>query len=206
MQQALTHRSLGNNNNERLEFLGDAILGFVIAEALYQQYPEASEGQLTRLRAHLVKGERLAEIARTIELQENLKLGQGELKSGGWRRDSVLANTLEAIIGAIYLDSDFIACRTFIISLYQAYLAELNLNDIKKDPKTELQEYLQAHKQQKPVYKVINESGSPHKPTFKVTCMVDALDMEIVAEGTSKRKAEQQAARQALEKLHLEKQ
>ncbi len=204
MQQALTHRSLGNNNNERLEYLGDAILGFVIADTLYDLYPEASEGQLTRLRAHLVKGERLAEIARDLELQEHLILGQGELKSGGWRRDSVLANALEAIIGAIYLDSDFQTCHKFLTGLYKTYIDELGLDDIKKDPKTELQEYLQARKQQKPVYKVIDESGSSHKPVFKVACKIDELEADVVAEGNSKRKAEQLAARQALDLLILQ--
>ena len=144
LTQALTHRSLGNSNNERLEFLGDAILGFVIAEALFKKFPDAKEGDLTRLRAYLVKGERLAEIATGMQLQDALILGPGELKSGGWRRKSVLANTLEALLGAIFLDSDFDSCRQAILELYQSYLEKIEIADVKKDAKTRLQEYLQS--------------------------------------------------------------
>ncbi len=204
-EQALTHRSLGNKNNERLEYLGDSILGFVIAEYLYHRFPDSSEGLLTRLRASLVKGEKLAEIAREIQLSDKLKLGTGELKSGGWRRDSILADTLEALIGAVYLDSDFESCRTFIFELYQSHLERIDLSEIKKDAKTELQEYLQSRKQETPSYEVIKESGSSHQPEFTVSCKVDLLDEDIVAKGTSKRKAEQAAAKKAISILDIKK-
>lgn len=198
LQQALTHRSLGNNNNERLEFLGDAVLGSVVAAALFRKFPEANEGDLTRLRAHLVKGERLAEIANQHGLQDMINLGPGELKSGGWRRQSVLANTLEAILGAIFLDSDFESCQRVILHLYQPYLETINIDDIQKDAKTRLQEYLQSRQLNTPVYKLISQTGSPHNPHFKVSCHVENLDQEIIAEGKSKRKAEQAAAEKAL--------
>ena len=201
LTQALTHRSLGNSNNERLEFLGDAILGFVIAEALFKKFPDAKEGDLTRLRAYLVKGERLAEIATGMQLQDALILGPGELKSGGWRRKSVLANTLEALLGAIFLDSDFDSCRQAILELYQSYLEKIEIADVKKDAKTRLQEYLQSRQLNTPAYTVIKQSGTPHSPKFEVMCRIDELDEEITAEGTSKRRAEQAAAEKALEKL-----
>jgi ribonuclease III len=195
---ALTHRSLGNNNNERLEYLGDAILGFVIAEYIFEQFPESNEGDLTRLRASLVKGDKLAEIAKEIQLSEKLKLGTGELKSGGWRRNSILANTVEALIGAVYLDSDIESCRQFILSLYQNHLDNIDPSDIKKDAKTRLQEYLQSHKQAVPTYEVINESGTSHQPEFTVSCEVNLIEEPIIAKGTSKRKAEQAAAKKAI--------
>ena len=125
LEQALTHRSVNSNNNERLEYLGDAILGFVITDKLYSKFPDATEGELTRLRAYLVKGEKLAEIARNINLSDYLKLGPGELKSGGWRRNSILANTLEAVLGAIYLDSGIDECRIIILNLYHEYLENI---------------------------------------------------------------------------------
>ena len=201
LEQALTHRSVKSKNNERLEYLGDAILGFIIADGLYSKFPDATEGELTRLRAYLVKGEKLAEIARSVNLSEYLKLGPGELKSGGWRRDSILANTLEAIFGAIYLDSGIEQCRTIILDLYRDHLENISPADIKKDYKTRLQEYLQSHKYNTPIYKVLHEGGSPHKPVFKVSCEIDVLDDAIYAEGQSKRKAEQAAAKQAFKIL-----
>ncbi len=198
LEQALTHRSIGNHNNERLEYLGDAILGFVIADIIYQKFPSASEGELTRLRASLVKGAKLAEISREIDLAHEIKLGSGELKSGGWRRDSILANTLEALIGAIYLDSDIDSCRSFILKLYKAHLDRVNPADIKKDSKTQLQEYLQSRKQNVPEYKVMSETGSSHKPEFTVSCKVDLFDEPVIATGKSKRKAEQAVAKQVM--------
>ncbi len=198
LQQALTHRSLGNNNNERLEFLGDAVLGSVIAAALFRKFPDANEGDLTRLRAYLVKGERLAEIAGQHGLQDMINLGPGELKSGGWRRKSVLANTLEAILGAIFLDSDFESCQRVILHLYHPYLETINIDDIQKDAKTRLQEYLQSRQLNTPVYKLVSQTGSPHNPHFKVSCHIENLGHEVIAEGKSKRKAEQAAAEQAL--------
>lgn len=198
LDQALTHRSLGNKNNERLEYLGDAVLDTIISDFIYHKYPDASEGELTRLRASLVKGEKLAEIGRDIQLSKDIKLGPGELKSGGWRRDSIIANTLEALIGAIYLDSDFEACREFIHKLYGKHLENIDLATIKKDPKSQLQEYLQSHKQVVPVYNVMDESGSSHQPEFIVSCKVDSLEEPVVATGSSKRKAEQSAAKKAM--------
>ncbi|GJM05193.1 MAG: ribonuclease 3 [marine bacterium B5-7] len=201
LEQALTHRSIGNHNNERLEYLGDAILGFVIADIIYQKFPSASEGELTRLRASLVKGAKLAEISREIDLSHEIKLGSGELKSGGWRRDSILANTLEALIGAIYLDSDIESCRNFILKLYKAHLDKVNPADIKKDSKTQLQEYLQSRKQNVPEYKVTSETGSSHEPEFTVSCKIDLFDDAVIATGKSKRKAEQAVAKQVITML-----
>ncbi len=203
LTQALTHRSLGSNNNERLEYLGDAILGFIIADYIYDKFPDASEGELTRLRASLVKGEKLAEIGKELELSNKIKLGAGELKSGGWRRDSILANTLEAIIGAVYLDSNLESCREFIMGMYETHLAGINSADIKKDAKTQLQEYLQSRKQDVPVYEIINESGSSHQPEFTVTCAISSLNELVIAKGTSKRKAEQAAAEKAMSILDV---
>ncbi len=174
--------------------MGDAILGFVIADTIYHKFPNASEGELTRLRASLVKGEKLAEIGREIELSSQLKLGAGELKSGGWRRDSILANTIEAIIGAVYLDSGIESCRSFILTLYQSHLNNINPADIKKDAKSQLQEYLQSRKSSVPKYEVLDETGTSHQPEFTVSCKVDLLDEAIIAKGSSKRKAEQAAA------------
>ena len=205
LEKALTHRSIGSSNNERLEYLGDAILGFIIADILYEKFPNASEGELTRLRASLVKGEKLAEIAKEIQLMDELKLGPGELKSGGWRRDSILANTLEALIGAIYLDSDIDACRAVIIHLYQTHLERVDPADIKKDAKSRLQEYLQSRKQSVPVYEVIDETGASHQPEFTVSCKIDLLDEIVITKGQSKRKAEQAAAEQALALLEANK-
>ena len=205
LEQALTHRSIGNNNNERLEYLGDSILGFVIADIIYQKFPEASEGELTRVRASLVKGEKLAEISREIQLASEIKLGTGELKSGGWRRDSILANTLEALIGAIYLDSNIESCRSIILNLYQSHLENIDPADIKKDAKSQLQEYLQSRKQNVPDYEVIDEFGSSHQPEFTVSCKIDLFDDVVIAKGTSKRKAEQAAAEKIIIMLESEK-
>ncbi|MBL1140909.1 MAG: ribonuclease III [Proteobacteria bacterium] len=198
---ALTHRSLGNSNNERLEYLGDAILDFVITEYIYHEFPDSDEGELTRLRASLVKGEKLAEIANEIKLSESLKLGAGELKSGGWRRDSILANTVEALIGAVYLDSGIESCRHFILNLYQNHLKSIDPTNIKKDAKTRLQEYLQSRKQSVPTYKVIDELGTSHQPEFTVSCQINLIAEPIIAKGTSKRKAEQAAAKKAISLL-----
>lgn len=205
LERALTHRSIGNRNNERLEYLGDAILGFVIADVLYKRFPKASEGELTRLRASLVKGEKLAEIARDIELASKLKLGMGELKSGGWRRDSILANTFEALIGAVYLDSDLESCRKVIEGLYQKSLEKIDPADIKKDAKSRLQEFLQSRKQAVPLYEVVEERGSSHQPEFTVSCKVDLLNEIVITKAQSKRKAEQAAAEKVLSMLDVNK-
>lgn len=198
---ALTHRSLGDNNNERLEYLGDALIGFVIAETLYQRYPGATEGELTRLRAMLVKGETLAKISRLLELGDFLILGSGELKSGGWRRTSILANTLEALIGAIYLDSGFSTCRDRILALFAGPLGDITLETLEKDPKTRLQEFLQSHQHPLPKYYVIRERGEAHARIFTVECAIDDLNIVVQAEGRNKRSAEQSAAQLALARL-----
>ena len=198
LKTALTHRSLGKNNNERLEFLGDSILGWVIAEALYQQFPFAKEGQLSRLRARLIKGQTLAKIAAEFKLGDHLRLGQGELKSGGFRRVSTLADALEAIIGAIYLDSDIATCRQVVLSWFNIRLESLSLASNLKDPKTLLQEYLQAHKYALPDYQVISTTGKEHEQVFKVVCRVEPLSKDVMGKGTSRRFAEQDAAHKIL--------
>ncbi len=201
LEQALTHRSAGRVNNERLEFLGDSILGFVITEQLYRTFPEAPEGVLTRLRANLVKRETLAILARGLDLGSLVRLGPGERKSGGWRRDSILANTLESIIGGIYLDTGYEACSGFILTLYHDLLNEQNMENTTKDAKTVLQEWLQSRKLPLPVYQVIAEQGEAHQRTFTVNCEVADLGFQVSANGHSKRIAEQAAAGMILKKI-----
>ena len=203
LHRALTHRSLGQVNNERLEYLGDALLGFVIANTLFHTHPEAPEGVLTRLRATLVKGETLAKIARQIDLGEYIRLGISEQKSGGWRRKSILANTLEAIFGAIYLDSDFQTCARSIETLFSEYIEGCTPDTLVKDPKTRLQEYLQANQKQLPVYEIIEESGAAHDKTFLIRCTIQDMDIIVEADGRSKRTAEQSAAKIILEDLNI---
>lgn len=202
---ALTHRSLGGRNNERLEFLGDSILNFVAAEALFERFPQAREGQLSRLRARLVKGVTLAELAKGFELGEFLRLGSGELKSGGFRRESILADTTEAIIGAIYLDSGMERARERILVWLAGHIASLTLIDNNKDPKTRLQEFLQSRQCELPRYEVIESSGEAHCRTFKVECHVAPLQKPTSGEGSSRRCAEQEAAEKALIALGVEK-
>lgn len=197
---ALTHRSAGTVHNERLEFLGDALLGYIIAETLFGQFPKASEGELTRLRAMLVKRDTLAEIARDLELGKYLKLGSGELKSGGWRRASTLADALESILGAIYLDADFNACQQTVLRLWQQRLQNLSLASLQKDPKTQLQEYLQARQRALPIYTVLNVKGTAHNQQFEVECEVPNL-AKTHGQGENRRHAEQAAAAQALKQI-----
>lgn len=202
LDSALTHRSAGGLNNERLEFLGDAVLGLVIAEDLYKRYPEASEGELSRLRASLVRKQTLAELARDLELGECLRLGSGELKSGGYRRDSILADALEAIFGAVYLDSGFAGCAQLIQALYSERLGALPDEPMAlKDPKTLLQEHLQGQHLELPEYSVISIRGDAHQQVFEVECRVPALDQSTRGNGSSRRRAEQQAAQAMLESL-----
>lgn len=198
LKLALTHRSGANKHNERLEFLGDSILGMVIAEHLFSNLKKADEGQLTRLRASLVKGKTLTEIAKELELGECLYLGEGELKSGGFRRASILADALEAIIGAIYQDSGFDAAKTIILSLYQKRLQNIDLKAVHKDPKTELQEWLQSRKLPLPDYELLKVTGEPHKQTFDVACILEEKKVKTHGSGSSRRNAEQQAAEKAL--------
>ncbi len=201
LDQALTHRSLGARNNERLEFLGDAILDFVVAELLYRAEPDAHEGRLTRLRAHLVRRETLAAIARDLNLGEVLRLGPGELKSGGRGRDSILSDAFEAVVGAIYLDGGLPACRGVLETLYRDRLARAAREMGLKDPKTRLQEALQGQGRALPQYTVVNLEGAPHDQSFTVECRVDGIPSPVRGFGSSRRKAEQHAASNALEKL-----
>ncbi len=200
-ENALTHRSAGSVNNERLEFLGDAILGFVIADELYQQFSSANEGQLSRLRAEVVKGEALALLARELDLGLYLTLGAGELRSGGQGRDSILADAMEAILAAIYLDGGYGAVRQVIHNLFQGKLKKLSLDAQKKDPKTRLQEHLQAHRHPLPEYCVANVAGEQHDQQFIVQCTVAELQLECEGSGSSRRRAEQDAAEKMLAQI-----
>ncbi len=204
LQQALTHRSASSKHNERLEFLGDSILSFVIANVLYQKFPRVDEGDMSRMRATLVRGNTLAEIAREFEIGECLRLGPGELKSGGFRRESILADTVEALIGAIFLDSDITTIETLILNWYQSRLDEISPGDKQKDPKTRLQEYLQGRHLPLPSYLVIQVKGEAHNQEFTIHCQVSGLSEQITGVGASRRKAEQAAAEQALTKLGIE--
>jgi len=194
LQLALTHRSAGNLNNERLEFLGDAVLGQVVANYLYRHFPDADEGQLTRTRALVVNKDSLARIARAVGLGEHIVLGEGELKSGGWRRDSILANTLEAVIGAIYLDGGLAACEQQIMTWFASVLDSADPSVARKDAKTRLQEFLQARGRALPEYTAVDVSGPAHDQQFTIECRVDAVPVAVSASGKSRRAAEQRAA------------
>ena len=200
---AVTHRSAGSGNNERLEFLGDAVLGQVVAEWLYRSFPESDEGQLSRLRASLVKREALADIARELALGDFLRLGSGELKSGGFRRGSILADALEAVFGAVLVDGGFEACRDCIHRLYAQRFENISVVDELKDPKTRLQEYLQSRKLALPEYEMVRVTGKAHNQLFDVECRVIALDLACVGQGSSRRKAEQAAAVRMLEQFNV---
>lgn len=200
LQTALTHRSAAGTHNERMEFLGDALLGFLVADELCGRHPGAAEGPLTRVRASLVNRDTLAEIARELALGEHLLLGEGELKSGGWRRDSILANGLEAIIAAIYLDGGIEACRREVLRWFSARLETHVPETARKDPKTELQEYLQARRQTLPSYRTLGEDGPPHQRTFRVECCVEGLE-PVVTTSESRRGGEQACARAVLNLL-----
>lgn len=202
---ALSHCSSGQDNNERLEFLGDSILGFIIAEELYQRFPKGKEGQLSRLRADLVQRSTLAEIARELDLGGGLKLGSGELKSGGADRDSILADALEALISAIYLDAGpgLDACRKSVLSWFAVRLDNLDLDSQTKDAKTRLQEHLQGIKAALPEYEVLDVAGKDHQQTFAVVCRIDLLPEPITGYGTTRREAEQEAADAVLKALSL---
>ena len=195
---ALTHRSASSNNNERLEFLGDSILGFVIAQKLYDAFPAASEGALSRLRASLVNESTLAELARKYQLGDALVLGAGELKSGGFRRDSILSDAMEALMGALYKDQGIFACQEWIAFLFAYKLQNLSLTNGEKVPKTRLQELMQAQKKDLPDYELITMSGPSHEQTFKVKCTVTMIEDVSYGHGISRKKAEQSAAEQML--------
>lgn len=201
IRRALTHRSAGADNNERLEFLGDSVLGFVIAERLYERFADADEGVLSRLRATLVNQTALANIARKLELGEFLILGSGELKSGGFRRDSILSDALEALIGAVLVDQGMESCRRWVLDLFAEPIDALSLNDWKKDPKTRLQECMQARGLALPVYILRSVEGQPHDQDFTVDCRVALTSETCEGRGSSRKKAEQQAAERMLAKL-----
>ena len=201
LEQALTHKSKSAHNNERLEFLGDAVLGVVIANVLYTQDPEAAEGALSRLRAILVRRETLAEVAAELHLGDALQLGSGEARSGGHQRESIMADALEAVIGAVFLDSGFESASLVILKLFASRLESLPDAESLKDPKTVLQERLQAQALGLPDYTVITESGPPHARHFEVICKIDELKLESKGVATSRRRAEQTAAAAVLEML-----
>lgn len=199
LQQALTHRSHSGLHNERLEFLGDSILNCVVASLLFDRYSKIDEGDLSRLRANLVKQQSLYEIAQRLELSHFLRLGEGELKSGGFRRPSILADTLEALFGAIYLDAGFDVARTVIRSLYDPVLDTVDPKTLGKDAKTLLQEFLQSKKIALPQYNVIATHGAAHSQEFEIECLVPKLDIQVFGTGGSRRAGEQAAAKLALE-------
>jgi ribonuclease III len=203
LQQALTHRSHGQPNNERLEFLGDGVLNCIVASLLYQRFSKLPEGDLSRLRAHLVKEATLGEIAFSLSLGDHMRLGEGELKSGGWRRPSILADALEAIIGAVFLDAGFSAAEGVVAGLYASFLENIDPKSIGKDPKTLLQEYLQGRKLALPEYTLLATEGEAHSQTFCVECRIPALNVRTEGRGVSRRAAEQKAAEAAyLEAAH----
>lgn len=201
---ALSHRSVGSRNNERLEFLGDAVLGFVISEALYSRFPQADEGQLSRLRVTLVKGTALAQLALELDLGEQIRLGAGERSGGGQRRHSILADTLEALLGAVAIDRGIDGCREVILRLYQSRLEALSPALARKDPKTRLQEWLQAQGRALPVYDVVDSRGDDHARVFRVRCSLDNSAVLSEGEASSRRAAEQIAAEAVLKQLEEE--
>lgn len=201
LQRALTHRSHSGNHNERLEFLGDSILNFIIAESLFEQFPSAREGELSRLRASLVKGETLAQVAKAFQLGDYLRLGEGELKSGGFRRASILADATEAIIGAIYLDGGMDQVQSCVQSWFAQKLKDISLEDDARDPKSQLQEWLQARKLPLPEYDVVATEGEAHNQCFTVVCRVSVAKEPTQAKANNRKRAEKEAAKAMLKKL-----
>jgi ribonuclease-3 len=198
LKQALTHRSMGAKNNERMEFLGDSLVNFIIADILFHQYKKNSEGDLSRIRAFLVKGETLAIIGKKLNLSNYLMLGPGELKSGGFRRESIIADAVEAIIASVYEDAGHKACYEFVLRIYAKKLQKLDPTSVGKDAKTRLQELLQARQENLPEYTVISASGPAHAQEFVVSCFVAKINRKFEAYATNRRKAEQLSAEQAL--------
>ncbi|MDP1654164.1 MAG: ribonuclease III [Rhodocyclaceae bacterium] len=201
LRQALTHRSHSSPHNERLEFLGDSVLNCVIASLLYQRFADLKEGELSRLRANLVRQESLAEIAAAMSLGDRLLLGEGELKSGGFRRPSILADALEAIFGAVYLDAGFAAAHDCIEGLYRSRIELIDPHDAGKDAKTALQEWLQGRRMPVPQYVLLATHGDAHAQEFEVSCSIPAIDLQVTGRGASRRGAEQEAAQIALDKV-----
>lgn len=204
LKQALTHRSANSSHNERLEFLGDSILSFVIANDLYHRFPKVNEGDMSRMRATLVRGNTLAKLAQEVDLGECLCLGLGEFKSGGFRRESILADTIEALIGSIFLDSDIQTTERIILAWYNTRLIKISPDDKQKDPKTRLQEYLQGRHLPLPNYLVVQVHGEAHDQEFTIHCQVSNITEPVEGVSSSRRKAEQAAAEQALKILELE--
>jgi len=198
LEQALTHRSHGARHNERLEFLGDSVLNFVVAAILFERYSKIDEGDLSRLRANLVKQATLADIGHKLELSQHLRLGEGEMKSGGFRRPSILADTVEALFGAVFLDAGFDAARKVVARQYQFLLDSMDPKTLGKDAKTLLQEVLQGRKLALPLYTVVATHGAAHSQQFEVECSVPTLEIKVVGAGASRRAAEQSAAKLAL--------
>ncbi|WP_240318493.1 ribonuclease III [Lysobacter sp. TY2-98] len=202
LDQALRHRSAGAPHNERLEFLGDALVNLFVAEALYARWPKVDEGALTRARAELVRESSLAQIARDLDIGPRLTLGPGEMKSGGHRRDSILADAVEALVAAIYLDSDFETCRSAVLPWFERAMAALPPpNKVGKDAKTRLQEWLQGRQGPLPTYALLSEEGEEHARTFRVSCTLAQPEIVTEGEGTSRRAAEQMAAEAALARI-----
>ncbi len=201
LKLALTHRSMGKNNNERLEFLGDSILGLVISRELYKRFSHVDEGKLSRLRSHLVRGQTLAQLAADLELSDILILGSGELKSGGFRRESIQADAVEAIFGAILLDADLETANSVILDLYQNLLDDINPNDSLKDPKTQLQEYLQKRGNTLPTYELVKTVGKDHNAVFTVNCSLQDQSIQVEQSAKSIKRAEQSCAQILLDKL-----
>lgn len=204
LRQALRHRSAGVPNNERLEFLGDALVNLIVAEALHSRWTRADEGELTRARASLVRESSLAAIARRHGLGDLIELGPGELKSGGHRRDSILADALEAIVGAIHLDAGFEVCRGVVLPWFEGMIAELPVGKVGKDPKTRLQEWVQARQYERPAYTLVKAWGQDHERMFVVSCTLVQPPLAAQAEGASLRAAEQAAAELVLAQLELQ--
>jgi ribonuclease III len=202
LTQALTHRSHGAPHNERLEFLGDSVLNCVVASELFQRFGDLPEGDLSRLRAHLVRQEALHHLAQNLGLGEYLRLGEGELKSGGFARPSILADAFEALVGAVFLDGGFGAARDAVRRLYEPLLADLDPRALVKDPKTLLQELLQARKIALPQYSVLATRGVAHAQNFEVECLIPQLSVRTTGRGSSRRTAEQEAAMRAFEQIH----
>ena len=203
LEEALTHRSIGSFNNERLEFLGDSVLNMVVAARLFERYPESTEGDMSRMRARLVRGVTLAEVAAGIGLGRQVAMGSGELKSGGFRRSSILADSFEAVLGAIYIDGGFDACRDVILGFFDPLIDELPRADQLKDAKTRLQEWLQARGRPLPVYSLLHEDGADHRKTFYVSCRLPDDGQETQESGDSRRKGEQAAAAGMLDMLNV---
>ena len=201
LEQALTHRSRGQDNNERLEFLGDGVLGCAVADELYARFPQLSEGKLTRLRASLVREEALVELANELGVAQFLRLGEGELAAGPEPRPSILADAFEALIGAVFLDAGYGAARKTVLAVFGPLIDRLDPERPAKDAKTRLQEMLQSKHRKLPQYKVVSTQGEAHKQSFEVECYVAELDLRVTGTGTSRQRAEQQAAKAMLEKL-----